>query len=61
MKAKAYQYSQGDIPLSDVDWSQPGRPATNEEIEEMAMIMEKEPDGEAVDIVFDRLLKKHSS
>ena len=61
MTAKAYQYSQGDIPLSDVDWSQPGRPATNEEIEEMAMIMEKGPDGEAVDIVFDRLLKKYSS
>lgn len=55
MKAKEYQHSQENIPLSDDDWSQLGRLATNDEIEEMAMMMEKEPDGEEVDIVFDRL------
>ena len=61
LEANDYVVQYDDNPMSDVDWSQPGRPATNEEIEEMAMIMDNEPDGEEVDIVFDRLLKKYSS
>ena len=48
--------------LKDEDWVLPGRPATDEEHEELAKAMEEEAKyetGEPLEKVFDRLLKRY--
>jgi len=48
------------IALKEEDWVIPGRPATDKEHELLAIVMEKETDGDDADAVFDRILKKYS-
>ncbi len=60
LKANGYQVSSDDVPIADDEWFESGRPASDEEQETLAMMMEQESDGEDLDIVFERLFKKFS-
>ena len=45
-------------PLTAADWVRPGRPATDEELEQLAVEMENDGAGEEIEIVFNRLKKQ---
>jgi len=42
-------------PLTSEDWVRPGRPATDEELEQLAVEMENDGPGEESEIVFRRI------
>lgn len=46
-----------DKPLAAADWVRPGRPATEKEIEQLAIEMENDGPGEDSEIVFNRIKK----
>ena len=46
------------IPLKEEDWSKPGRPATDEEIEQLAAEIENEEGGIEAREFFEELKKK---
>jgi hypothetical protein len=47
-------------PLTDDDWALPGRPATDEELEQLAEAMDKETGGDDAATVFARIRKTFS-
>jgi hypothetical protein len=48
-------------PLSDDDWALPGRPATDEELEQLAEAMDREQGGDDATTVFARIRKEFST
>ena len=44
-------------PLSDEDWIRPGRPATDEEIEQLCIEMEHDEGGDAISTAYERQSK----
>ncbi len=44
-------------PLTGADWIKPGRPATDEELEQMCLEMGKEKGGDDIETAFERIRK----